>query len=47
MWYIIGAVAIAVVFWTFGFVVCAGLANGKCSDCRLKEIKDFEDGKSE
>ncbi len=47
MWYIIGAVVIAVVFFTIGFVVCAGLANGKCSDCRLKEIKDFEDGKSE
>lgn len=43
MWYIIGAVAIAVVFFTIGFVVCAGLATSKCNECRLKEIKDFED----
>ena len=47
MWYIIGAVAALAISFSFGFVVCAGLANGKCSDCRLKEIKDFEDGKSE
>ncbi len=47
MWYIIGAVVALVLSFTIGFVVCGVLANGKCSDCRLKEIKDFEDGKSE
>ena len=43
MWYIIGAVAALVISFSFGFVVCGTLASGKCSDCRLKEIKDFED----
>lgn len=47
MWYVIAVVAGLVIGFSIGFVVCAGLANGKCSDCRLKEIKDFEDAKSE
>jgi hypothetical protein len=42
MWYIIIGVLALVLSFTFGFIVCAGLATSKCNECRLKEIKDFE-----
>ncbi len=42
MWYFIIGVSGLLIGFAIGFVLCGVIASGKCSDCRLKEIKDFE-----
>ena len=29
--------------FVFGYFICAVMSSGRCQECRLKEVKEFED----